>query len=96
MDPLVECLWEEFRGVCEGELLRAQERLGAVLPDEARAHLRTVPDEITIRLVARCLDAIAQSRTEEDRARTIEVLIRVFGWGRPVSSAAARRGEGAS
>lgn len=90
MNPLVEFLWEEFRGVCEGELLKAEGRIGASLSAEARAHLRTVPDEITIRLIARCLDAVARAGTEEERARLIEALLRTFGWGRPVSAETVR------
>lgn len=90
MISLVEFLWEDIRCVCEGEILKAQERLGGTMTNEVRAHLRTVPDEIAIRLVARCLDAVDQARTEEERARIIETLIRVFGWGRPVSAASAR------
>ena len=90
MNPLVEFLWEEFRGVCEAELLKAQGRIGPTLSPEARAHLRTVPDEITIRLIARCMDAVARAPSEEERARMIESLIRTFGWGRPVSSETVR------
>lgn len=92
-NPLVEFLWEEFRGVCESELLKAEQRMGARLPPEARMHLKTVPDEIAIRLIARCLDAIGQAKSDEERARTIEALIRTFGWGRPATAAALRPGD---
>ena len=90
MDPLVRFLWEEFRGVCEVELKKAEARLGKALPDEVKAQFSTLPDEITIRLVARCLDAVGSAPTDEARARTIEALIRTFGWGRPVTAGAAR------
>lgn len=90
MNPLVELLWEEFRGISEGELLKAEARMGALLTPEARAHLRTVPDEITIRLVARCLDAVGRAGTDEERVRLIEAMIRTFGWGRPVASETVR------
>lgn len=78
-NPLAELLWSEFRGVCEAEVSKVQAQLGDRLTDEMRARLRAMADEITIGLVARCLDAVGRAKSDEERARTIEMLIRTFG-----------------
>lgn len=91
-NPLADLLWDEFRGMCEAELVKVQDQLGDRLSPEVRVRMRALADEITIGLVARCLDAVSRAETDEERARTIEMLIRTFGRQRLQSILSSKAG----